>query len=103
MAAYTQESVRQKALQRSAAASAASVTLAQSLYQSGLTDFQTVLDAQRTMFSQQDKLVISQGQRVLDLIHLYRAFGGGWDPDSVRNTTLSVTPPPTDNALTSKR
>jgi NodT family efflux transporter outer membrane factor (OMF) lipoprotein len=86
LAAYSQESLRQAALQRSATASEASVTLARSLYQSGLTDFQTVLDAERTLLTQQDKLVISQGQRVQDLIYLYRAFGGGWDPEALRDT-----------------
>lgn len=85
LAAYTQETQRQEALQRSVQASEDTVRLVQSLYRSGLTDFQNVLDAQRTLSSQQDTLAVSQGAVVLDLIRIYKAFGGGWDPDTVEN------------------
>jgi NodT family efflux transporter outer membrane factor (OMF) lipoprotein len=85
LAAYAQESQRQEALQRSVQASEDSVRLVQSLYRSGLTDFQNVLDAQRTLSSQQDTLAVSQGAVVLDLIRIYKAFGGGWNPDTVEN------------------
>ena len=85
LASYTQESQRQEALQRSVQASEDTVRLVQSLYRSGLTDFQNVLDAQRTLSSQQDTLAISQGAVVLDLIRIYKAFGGGWDPEAIEN------------------
>ncbi|MBP8606492.1 MAG: efflux transporter outer membrane subunit [Phycisphaerae bacterium] len=81
-AAYVQESQREEALQRSVRAAEDTVRLVSSLYRSGLTDFQNVLDAQRTLFSQQDMLAVSRGARVLNLIRIYKALGGGWNPDA---------------------
>ena len=45
----------------------------------GLTDFQRVLDSQRTLFSQQETLVTSRGNLAQSLIALYKAMGGGWE------------------------
>ncbi|MHC4594363.1 MAG: efflux transporter outer membrane subunit [Planctomycetota bacterium] len=81
--AYMQESQRLRALERSNAASEKSVELVQSLYKNGLTDFQNVLDMQRTLFLQQDKLATSQGQVGLNLIRIYKSLGGGWSPDEL--------------------
>jgi len=81
MTAYRQESQRRSALERSSAASEKSVELVQSLYKSGLTDFQNVLDMQRTLFLQQDKLTTSLGQVSLNLIRIYKSLGGGWSPE----------------------
>jgi len=39
-----------------------------------------VLDAQRTLYAQQDSLAAGEGAVVQDLIRLYKALGGGWDP-----------------------
>jgi outer membrane protein TolC len=44
-----------------------------------------VLDAQRTLSSQQDTLAVSQGSVVLDLVRIYKAFGGGWDSETIEN------------------
>jgi hypothetical protein len=48
-------------------------------YREGLTDFQRVLDSQRSLFSQQELLVSSQGRLTQNLIALYKAMGGGWE------------------------
>ena len=61
MAAYVQEVQRREALQRSVVAARASVDLVDTLYRSGLTDFQNVLDTQRSQFTQEDALAESQG------------------------------------------
>ena len=50
-------------------------------YSSGLTDFNNVLDTQRTLFDQQDQLLACEANVVLDLIRLYKALGGGWTID----------------------
>ena len=47
---------------------------------SGLTDFQTLLDAERSLLSARDGLASSRGDEALALVQLYRALGGGWDP-----------------------
>jgi len=49
-------------------------------YRSGLTNFQNVLEAQRSLFVRQDQLAASDGQVTRNLIALYKALGGGWDP-----------------------
>lgn len=48
------------------------------LYKQGLTQFQSVLDAQRSLLSYQDNLVRSQGYSLATLVQLYKALGGGW-------------------------
>jgi len=80
MAAYLQEVQRREALRRSVVAARASVALVETLYRSGLTDFQNVLDTQRSQFTQEDALAESQGLVTQNLIRLYQALGGGWGP-----------------------
>lgn len=48
------------------------------LYKQGLTPFQNVLDALRSLLSYQNQLTQAQGYSLLQLINLYKAFGGGW-------------------------
>lgn len=48
------------------------------LYKQGLTQFQNVLDAQRSLLSYQDNLVRTQGYSLTALVQLYKALGGGW-------------------------
>jgi outer membrane protein, multidrug efflux system len=43
-----------------------------------LVDFERVLDSQRTLFTQQDRLVSNRGNVSQNLIALYKAMGGGW-------------------------
>jgi NodT family efflux transporter outer membrane factor (OMF) lipoprotein len=54
--------------------------LARTQYRSGLTDFQTLLEAERSLLSARDGLAGSRGDEALALVQLYRALGGGWDP-----------------------
>ena len=54
------------------------LNLAETQYRAGLTDFLTVLDSERTLFTNQDALAQSQTAIVVDLIALYKALGGGW-------------------------
>ena len=57
-----------------------SAILARSQYRSGLTDFQQLLEAERTLLSARDGVAGSRGDEALALVQLYRALGGGWDP-----------------------
>ena len=79
MSAYALEQGKLKAIQRSVVALKESVELVNTLYKSGLTDFQNVLDMQRTLSLQQNKLAESRGLVAVDLIRLYKALGGGWN------------------------
>ncbi|CAB3806380.1 Outer membrane protein OprM [Paraburkholderia ultramafica] len=55
-----------------------SLTLANTIYREGYSDFQRVLDAQRALFAQQDAFVVNRSNAVASLIALYKAVGGGW-------------------------
>ncbi|MBS4699294.1 efflux transporter outer membrane subunit [Aeromonas media] len=56
-----------------------SLEIANTQYREGMADFQRVLDSQRALFNQQERLVNSRGARMRDLITLYKALGGGWE------------------------
>ena len=65
--------------QQVAATSAANADLlAQNRYASGLIDFQTVLQTQRTLLSAQDSVASLQAGISADYVRLVKAMGGGW-------------------------
>ena len=78
---YTEETQRREFLRQSVVAAEKSVELVSILYKSGLTDFQNVLDMERSLSEQADRYVESVGLVTQNLIAIYRALGGGWDPD----------------------
>jgi multidrug efflux system outer membrane protein len=78
LVAYAQEQQRRENLREATAAAQTAVALAQNKYETGLTDFTTVLDAQRSLLSFQDQLNQSDGTVTSNVIRLYKALGGGW-------------------------
>ena len=54
------------------------LALSLELYKQGLTPFQNVLDAQRSLLTYQNYLVQAQGGSLIYLVQLYEALGGGW-------------------------
>ena len=54
------------------------LTLSLDLYKQGLSPFQNVLDAQRSLLSYENQLVQAKGNSLLQLIAMYQALGGGW-------------------------
>lgn len=60
--------------------------LARQRYASGLIDFLTVLDTQRTLLSAQDGLESTRASVGADHVRLYKALGGGWTPLADANT-----------------
>ena len=66
-------------LQSAAAAAANADLLAQQRYRSGLIDFQTVLQTQRTLLTTQDGVASSAADISADHVRLYKALGGGWN------------------------
>jgi multidrug efflux system outer membrane protein len=48
-------------------------------YREGMVDFERVLDSQRSLFTQEDRLVAARGSVAQSLIALYKAIGGGWE------------------------
>ncbi len=58
--------------------------LAEQQLRAGTADIVTVLNTQLTLFSAQDVLTQVQLARLLAVISLYQALGGGWEPKVVR-------------------
>jgi NodT family efflux transporter outer membrane factor (OMF) lipoprotein len=90
LVAYEREKVRRERLKEAVDATERTVQLVRTQYLSGLTDFQSYLDAQRSLISQQDNLVASEGQVVQNLIALNRALGGGWTPPDPETHPMDV-------------
>jgi outer membrane protein TolC len=59
-------------------------------YREGFSDFNRVLDAQRSYIAQNERVVTNRSEIVLSLIALYKALGGGWEQGRLR--------PPVDDA-----
>jgi NodT family efflux transporter outer membrane factor (OMF) lipoprotein len=55
-----------------------SAIIARSQYQAGLTDFQTLLETERSLLNSRDGEAGSRADRALAIVQLYRALGGGW-------------------------
>ncbi len=78
-------------LQRAADAAGNAALLARQRYSSGLVDFQTVLDTQRTQLTTQQSVAVARTDLASDHVRLYKALGGGWRADDVGDT-VSNTP-----------
>ena len=74
---------RQLRLQNAFEAADIAATLASQRYNSGLVDFSTVLETQRTRLSAQDSLAVVRAAVSADHVRLYKALGGGWLPTSL--------------------
>ena len=86
---------RQLRLQNAFAAADIAATLASQRYSSGLVDFQTVLETQRTRLGTQDSLAVARATVSADHVRLYKALGGGWLPTSLDAASAShPTPTP---------
>lgn len=69
-------------LQRAAAAAREVLQLARLRYQSGLIDFGTLLDAQRTAVGTDDALASADTELALSQVRPTKALGGGWQADA---------------------
>ncbi len=74
---FGQEQSRQQFLATSAEASQKAADLAHQRYEGGVSDFLSVLDAERTLLEAQDRLAASQTRTVTALVAVYKALGGG--------------------------
>lgn len=74
-------------LRNAAEAAGNAALIARQRYSSGLIDFQTVLETQRTLFNTQDAVAATTTDLSADHVRLYKALGGGWQ--SQRETAIS--------------
>ena len=89
---------RVQRLQAAAQAATNAATLANQRFRSGLVDFQTVLDTQRSQLGAQDSLASASADVAADHVRLYKSLGGGWSDVLVDApadaTTAARTPTP---------
>ena len=74
---FGREQSRREFLEASAQASQKAADLAHQRYEGGVTDFLSVLDAERTLLEAQDRLAASQTRTVTAFVAIYKALGGG--------------------------
>ena len=79
LVAYGHEKDRQEKLVAAVEASRQATMLANELYTRGLSDFLSVLDAQRQQLASEDDLAQSDTAVLTNLVALYKALGGGWE------------------------
>lgn len=84
--AYGKEMVRRQALIDGERAAKRVLEIADDQYKAGETGFFIVLDAQRSLLSLQDQLAASNGLVTTNVISLFKALGGGWEPLEPKNT-----------------
>jgi NodT family efflux transporter outer membrane factor (OMF) lipoprotein len=92
LSGYVHESRRITFLQNAVKAAGEAVDIAQDKYRNGLTDFNNVLIAQRSLLSLEENLAISQGNTSGYMVKIYKALGGGWavfNSDSVAQSATN--------------
>ncbi len=79
LAGYANGHERRAALQEAVASARSAALIARQRYASGLIDFRSVLDTDRTLLSSEDNLAGAELDERSALISLYKAMGGGWN------------------------
>ena len=69
---------RAESLFKAARASEQAAKLARTRFEAGVTDFLTVLDAERQLLADRDGLALAQTDAGTSLISVYKALGGSW-------------------------
>lgn len=77
--ALQHDRTRLAALQGAAQASANAALLARQRYESGLVDFQSVLETQRSLIGTQDSEASAKADIAADHVRLFKALGGSWE------------------------
>jgi NodT family efflux transporter outer membrane factor (OMF) lipoprotein len=81
MIGFLEDQVQASHLSDAVTASQRSVDISSLQYSEGLTDYQRVLDAQRSLTRDQDALAVTKGSVAVNLVNMYQALGGGWKAD----------------------
>lgn len=89
LAALRGDRERLATLRSAAEAAGNAALLARQRYASGLVDFQTVLETQRSQLGAQDSVASAIADLAGDHVRLYKALGGGWSPDAADTSTAS--------------
>jgi outer membrane protein TolC len=68
-------------------------------YKSGTVAYLSVLTAQTTAFTAEQKLATLSGERMVSSVGLVKALGGGWDVSQMARETGTVAPPDAASAI----
>ncbi len=79
LTAFAEEQLRLERLAEARAAARKAQELARMQYESGVLDFQRVLEAERATLTFEESYAVSQAQVTSHLVALYKALGGGWE------------------------
>ena len=82
LSAHTRERSREASLRAAVDSTRRALALATDRYTSGLENFLSVLDAERSVYAAEDQLVRSEKAAAVTLIAVYKALGGGWSPEA---------------------
>ena len=75
---FVQAQDQVKFLTESVTTSKRAVDISLIQYRDGAVDYQRVLDSQKFLVQQQDRLTSARGDVALNLVAAYKALGGGW-------------------------
>ncbi len=78
LTAYAQEKLRYDALTEAVESAKSAESIAKDQYSNGLSDFNNVLDAQRSLLEFEAKLAESKGLISANMIKVYKSLGGSW-------------------------
>ena len=79
LVAFANEWNHRQALNEAVTQNRKAVDLSTQLYTQGASDFLSVLDAKRSLYTSQNALSQSKATISTDLVALYKALGGGWE------------------------
>lgn len=102
---FTEEQETLHILEEAVTSGDRAVTIANGLYQSGLSDFLNVLQSERALFQSQDQMAQSEQRLTLSLVAVFKALGGGWQnedksaatPPAEKSNLPEIKNTPTDN------
>jgi NodT family efflux transporter outer membrane factor (OMF) lipoprotein len=97
LTAYGTEQRRRDRIEQAVAESRRALGLARLRYEQGVADFLQVLTVQRALLAAEQDLADSTTAVSLDLVQLYKALGGGWDP-----ATASLPPGPSPSGSSTR-
>ncbi len=92
MVDFGRSQARRDYLAASAQSAEQASALARTRYEGGVSDFLTVLDAERTQLDAQDQLAQSQTGTATALVAVYKALGGGWEIEHPEKTASANLP-----------
>jgi len=87
LTAYDTEQRRRDRLEAAVAQSRRALSIARMRYEQGVADFLQVLLAQRSLLAAEQDLADSTTAVTTNMVQLYKALGGGWQPDAPKSGT----------------